>query len=274
MNILQQIVEHKKQEIAEAKNQLPESELCGQEFFYRERRPFFNRLEMPGATGINVIAEIKRASPSRGIIRPDLDVVKYASDYELGGASALSVLTDSLYFKGSVEDLKKVRKTTSLPVLRKDFIISSYQIYESFAMGADAVLLIVRILSSMQLKDYIDLCAKIGMDVLVETHSKEDIEAAVSAGAKLIGINNRNLSSFETDVETSARLASILTPDQIAVAESGIKSREDIEKLMNAGIRNFLIGESLVRAPDARAFLRVLLGAPQTKRQAFPVYAD
>ena len=261
MNILQQIVEHKKHQIAEAKIRLSESELCGQAFSHRERRPFFKSLEMPGAAGINVIAEIKRASPSKGMIRPDLDVVKYASDYERGGARALSVLTDSRYFKGSVQDLKKARKNTSLPVLRKDFIISSYQIYESLAMEADAVLLIVRILSSQQLKDYINLCTKIGMDVLVETHSKEEIEAATMAGAKLIGINNRNLSSFKTDVETSARLASFLTPDQIAVAESGIKSREDIEKLMDAGIRNFLIGESLVRAPDAIAFLRTLLGA-------------
>ncbi len=261
MNILKRIVEHKKQEIAKAKNRLPENELRWQAFSHRERRPFFKRLEMPQVAGINVIAEIKRASPSRGIIRPDLDVAKYASDYELGGANALSVLTDSRYFKGSIEDFKKARKNTSLPVLRKDFIISSYQLYESSAIGADAVLLIVRILSTQQLKDYIDLCAKIGMDVLVETHSKEEIEAATMAGAKLIGINNRNLSSFETDVETSARLASLLTPDQVAVAESGIKSREDIEKLMDAGIQNFLIGESLVRAPDARAFLRALLGA-------------
>jgi len=261
MNILQQIFEHKKQEIAKAKNRLPESELRGEAFSHRERRPFFKRLEKPGAAGINVIAEIKRASPSKGIIRPDLDVIKYASDYELGGASALSVLTDSRYFKGSVQDLKKARKTTSLPVLRKDFIISSYQIYESSLIGADAVLLIVRILSSQQLKDYIDLCIKIGIDVLVETHSKEDIEAAISAGAKLIGINNRNLSSFETDVEISARLASLLTPDLVAVAESGIKGCRDIEKLRDAGIWNFLIGESLVRASDTKAFLQTLLGS-------------
>jgi len=261
MNILQQIVEHKKQEIAEAKNRVPESELRRQAFSHREKRPFFNRFEMLGSTGINVIAEIKRASPSRGVIRFDLDVAKYASDYELGGASALSVLTDSRYFKGSVQDLKKARKNTSLPVLRKDFIISSYQIYESLAMEADAVLLIVRILSSQQLKDYINLCTKIGMDVLVETHSKEEIEAATMAGAKLIGINNRNLSSFKTDIEISERLASLLTQDQVVLAESGIKSREDIEKLMDVGIRNFLIGESLVRAPDTTAFLQTLLGA-------------
>ena len=261
MNVLQQIVEHKKQEIAEAKIRLPESELRGQTFSDRERRPFFKSLEMSQAAGINVIAEIKRASPSKGIIRSDLNVAKYTLGYERGGARALSVLTDRRYFKGSVQDLKKARKNTSLPVLRKDFIISSYQIYESLAMEADAVLLIVRILSSQQLKDYINLCANIGMDVLVETHSKEEIEAATMAGAKLIGINNRNLSSFKTDVETAARLASLLKPDQVAVAESGIQSREDIEKLMDAGIRNFLIGESLIRAPDAKAFLRTLLGA-------------
>jgi len=261
MSILQKIVDHKKQEIAKAKSLMPESKLRERALSQRIKRPFFKCLEVPYVAGINVIAEIKRASPSMGIIRPDLDVAKYASDYELGGASALSVLTDTRYFKGSVEDLKKARKSTSLPVLRKDFIFSSYQIYESSAIGADAVLLIVRILSGQQLKDYLDLCTEIGMDALVETHSKGDIKTASLAGAKLIGVNNRNLSSFKTDVETSARLASLLTPDQVAVAESGVKTREDIEKLMGVGIRNFLIGESLVRAQDARAFLQTLLGA-------------
>ncbi|MDY6792308.1 MAG: indole-3-glycerol phosphate synthase TrpC [Thermodesulfobacteriota bacterium] len=259
MNILQKIVEQKKQEIAEAKKRLPESVLRKKAFYLKRRRSFLKRLSKPESSGVNVIAEIKRASPSKGMIRPDLDVAKYALDCELGGASALSALTDRCYFKGSIEDLKKARKTTSLPVLRKDFIISSYQIYESSVMEADAVLLIVRILSRQQLKDYINLCAKIGMDVLVETHSREEIEAAAMAGAKLIGINNRNLSSFKTDVENAVRLASLLSPVQIAVAESGIKSRENIEKLMDAGIRNFLIGESLVMAPDAKAFLRALL---------------
>lgn len=260
MNILQQIVEHKKQEISENKKRLPESELREQAFPRGKRRPFVRSLEMPQEDGINLIAEIKRASPSKGMIRPDLDVAQYASEYQLGGASALSVLTDSRYFRGSVEDLKMAKRNTSLPVLRKDFIISSYQIHESVSMEADAVLLIVRILSSQQLKDYINLCKEIGMDVLVETHSREEVETATAAGAKLIGINNRNLSSFKTDVETAARLVSLLSPEQNAVAESGIKSRKDIEKLMDAGIRNFLVGESLVRATDAKAFLRNLLG--------------
>ncbi len=261
MNILQQIVEYKKQEIAKAKNRLPENELRDQVFYPKKRRPFVKQLLEPGPFGVNVIAEIKRASPSRGIIRPDLDVAKYASDYELGGASALSVLTDRRYFSGSIEDLKKARKSVSIPVLRKDFLISSYQIYESSVIGADALLLIVRILSQQQLKDYMDLCIEIGMDVLVETHSEKDIETATLAGARLIGINNRNLSSFKTNVETSAKLVSILNQGQVAVAESGIKGRQDIEKLREAGIWNFLVGESLVRAPDARAFLQFLLGA-------------
>ena len=178
-----------------------------------------------------------------------------------GGASALSVLTDEPFFHGSLADLDAVRsQVKGLPLLRKDFLIDPYQIWEARCHGADAVLLIVRILSSQQLKDYINLCKEIGMDVLVETHSREEVETATAAGAKLIGINNRNLSSFKTDVETAVRLASLLSLDQIAVAESGIQSREDIEKLMDAGIRNFLIGESLVKAPDAKAFLRTLLG--------------
>jgi indole-3-glycerol phosphate synthase len=259
MNILQEIVEHKKQEIAEAKDRLPESELRKQAFGMRERRPFFKRLEKHGTAEINVVAEIKRASPSRGIIRKDPDIAKYASEYELGGAKALSVLTDSHYFKGRTSDFIKARNNTSLPVLRKDFLISSYQIYESSVMGADAVLLIVRILSRQQLKDYLDLCWEIGMDVLVETHSKKDIEEATRAGAKLIGINNRNLSSFDTNVEISVQLAPLITQGQIVVAESGIRTREDIEKLMEAGIWNFLIGESLVKAKDKTAFLKTLL---------------
>jgi indole-3-glycerol phosphate synthase len=259
MNILQRIVEHKKQEISEAKDRLPESELRKQAFYRRERRPFFKRLEKPETAGINVIAEIKRASPSRGIIQHDPDIAKYASDYELGGAKALSVLTDSHYFKARSGDFIKARNNTSLPVLRKDFLISSYQIYESSVMGADAVLLIVAILSRQQLKDYLNLCWEIGMDVLVETHSKKDIEEATWAGAKLIGINNRNLSSFKTDIEISAQLAPLITPGQIVVAESGIRTRKDIEKLMEFGIWNFLIGESLVRATDKRAFLQALL---------------
>ncbi len=204
---------------------------------------------------MNIIAEIKRASPSKGLICPDLNPAVYASEYEKGGAAALSVLTELQYFKGSFEDLKTARESVNLPVLRKDFLISSYQIYESAVLGADAVLLIVRILSQEQLQDYLSLAKELDLDVLVEVHSEKEIEAAARAEAKLVGINNRNLKSFETDIENAIRMVSLLESYQIAVAESGIKTSEDIKKLHDAGIWNFLIGESLVRAANPKESL-------------------
>jgi indole-3-glycerol phosphate synthase len=253
------IVEHKKREVKDAKKHISESALAKDIVLSRDRRPFFNVLKKPGPSGANIIAEIKRASPSRGVICSDLDPVALAKKYEHGGAAALSVLTDKKYFKGSIEDLQQARKATHLPVLRKDFLISSYQIYESAVAGADAVLLIVRILSQQQLQDYLKLCDELKLDALVEIHSAKDIEAAVLAKAKLIGINNRNLSSFETDTHNSIKLVSLLSPDQIPVAASGIVTRRDIEENMDAGINNFLVGESLVRAKDPSAFIRSLL---------------
>lgn len=264
-DFLKIIVDHKKEEVIKAKKRLSENRLCADALLPRKRRPFLKRLEQPGPFGINIIAEIKRASPSKGLICPDLNPAIYASEYEKGGAAALSVLTDQAYFKGCVDDLKKAREATALPVLRKDFLISSYQIYESAALGADAVLLIVRILEQNQLTDYLNLCRELNIDALVEIHSENDLETATLAGARLIGINNRNLSSFETNIETSIRMASLLEPDQIAVAASGIRTREDIEKTKDSGIRNFLIGESLVRAPNSREFLRSLMGNLKTQ---------
>jgi indole-3-glycerol phosphate synthase len=259
-DFLQIIVEDKKQEISSAKQRLPEGLLRKNALIPRKRRPFFQKLAQPGPSGVNIIAEIKRASPSKGIICPDLNPVIYALEYEQGGAAALSVLTDVPHFKGSVLDLQRARQRTTLPVLRKDFLISTYQIYESAVMGADALLLIARILDLQQLKDYLDLCSELHMDALVEIHSEKDIQKATLAGAKLIGINNRNLRSFETDIHTSIRMKSLLEPDQVAVAASGIRSRNDIEKLNDSGIWNFLIGESLVRSDNPGAFLKSLLG--------------
>jgi indole-3-glycerol phosphate synthase len=258
-DFLQIIVEDKKQEIAAAKHRFPEHVLREKARVPRKKRPFLQKLAQPGPSGANIIAEIKRASPSKGVICPDLNPATYAMEYERGGAAALSVLTDQPHFKGSIHDLENARQSTSLPVLRKDFLISSYQIFESAVMGADAILLIVRILDPEQLKDYLDLCNELHMDALVEIHSEKDIEKATRAGAKLIGINNRNLRSFETDIHTSIRMKSLLETDQIAVAASGIRSRKDIEKLSDSGIWNFLIGESLVRAHDPGAFLKSLL---------------
>ena len=259
-DILSKIVEDKKQEIAAAKQHIPESFLREKAFAPRKRRPFLKKLEHPGPFGVNIIAEIKRASPSKGDICPNLNPAVYADEYEKGGAAALSVLTDQPYFKGGPEDLKIARETTTLPVLRKDFLISAYQIFESAVMKADAVLLIVRILDQEQLKDYLSLCNELKMDALVEVHSEADIEKAGLAGARLIGINNRNLQSFETDIEIAIRMKSLLNNDQIAIAASGIRTRKDIEKIKDSEIWNFLIGESLVRAEHPRDFLESLHG--------------
>ncbi|MBW2239858.1 MAG: indole-3-glycerol-phosphate synthase, partial [Deltaproteobacteria bacterium] len=158
------------------------------------------------------------------------------------------------------EDLKIARETTTLPVLRKDFLISAYQIFESAVMQADALLLIVRILEQEQLKDYLSLCDELQMDALVEIHSEYDLEKATRAGARLIGINNRNLRSFETDIDIAVRMKSLLGPDQVAVAASGIQTREDIEKIKGSGIWNFLIGESLVKSQNPKDFLKFLQG--------------
>lgn len=258
MNFLTKIIENKKLEIGERKKLLPENVLR-KESVKMKRRPFAVKLASPGVSGINIIAEIKRASPSKGLLCPDLDPAEYASEYEKGGAAAISVLTDKLFFMAKPGDLIKARQATSIPVLRKEFIISSYQIYESAAMGADALLLIVKILSKEEIKDYLSLCAEIGIDTLVEVHSEEDLETATDAGAKLIGINNRNISSFETDSGTAARISRHLAPGQIAVAASGITGKYDIEENLSSGIFNFLIGESIVKSGNPAEFIKSLL---------------
>jgi indole-3-glycerol phosphate synthase len=260
MTILDRIVADKREEIARAASKTPEAEL-------RTRiadmpwaaRGFEQRLSRPGAGGVNIIAEVKRASPSKGDICPDLDAALCARQYEAGGAAAISVLTDGPYFKGRLEDLRQVRATVSLPVLRKEFIISSYQLYEARAAGADAVLLIVRILSAAQLAELFDLTHRLGMDALVEIHSPEDYAVAHGVGCRLIGINNRNLATFDTNLQTATGLAAQMAPGEIAVAASGISGRADIERTLQGGLFNFLIGESLVRASDRAAFLRTLI---------------
>ncbi len=259
-NFLSLIVARKKEEIVAAKQNLPENRLIERVHPLSSKRSFFNRLRHPGTSGINIIAEIKRASPSKGLIRKDLNATAFAVAYQQGGAAAISVLTDGPGFRGSVEDLQEAHQATTLPVLRKDFIISAYQIYQSALMKADAILLIVRILSQQQLHDYLRLSRELKMDALVEVFCEEDVEKAIAADARLIGINNRNLSTFETDIETARRMAALLTPDQIAVAASGIATRQDIEATLEAGIWNFLIGESIVKSSDPGHFLRRLHG--------------
>ena len=223
-------------------------------------RPFFETLSQPGAAGVNIIAEIKRASPSKGDIAPDLDASRTALRYEKGGAAAVSVLTDPTYFKGSLEDLTAARSACTLPVLRKEFIISRYQVYEAAAAGADAILLIARILTAKKLDQLYALCRELGMDALVEIHTPEDARTVAACGARLVGINNRNLSTFETDIAIAMDLVARLAPGQVPVAASGISRPADIQRNLKAGIFNFLVGESIVRSSDPVRFIRELMG--------------
>lgn len=265
MTILDRIVADKKEEVARAEAMTPAAELRARiADLPWAARGFEKRLSRPGPGGVNIIAEVKRASPSKGDIQPDLDAVACARQYEAGGAAAISVLTDGRYFKGSLADLEAVRAAVSLPVLRKEFIINPYQLYEARAAGADAVLLIVRILSAPQLSELLDLSGQLGMDALVEIHSPEDYAAAHVVGSRLIGINNRNLATFDTNLTTATGLAALMAPGETAVAASGISHRGDIERTLQGGVFNFLIGESLVRSDDRVSFLKSLIyGASQ-----------
>lgn len=211
---------------------------------------------------IRVIAEIKRVSPSKGPLRPDLDPASLAWTYYQNGASAISVLTEPTHFGGSLDDLlaaKKGLKGKLVPLLRKDFIIDPYQVYESRANAADAILLIVAILDDQKLSELLNLSYDLGMRSLVEVHDEKDVERAVAIRAGIVGINNRDLKTFKVDINTTARLRSLIPPDRIVVSESGIRTREDMDALWTRKVNAVLIGESLVTAPDPGAVLKELL---------------
>ena len=211
--------------------------------------------------GINVIAEIKRASPSKGALRPGLDPVELARSYERGGAAALSVLTEEEFFKGSLEDLRAARGAVSLPILRKDFVIDEWQIYESALAGADAILLIAAALDDSALRSFRELAEDgLGLDALVEVHTAEELARAEAAGAKLIGVNNRDLRTFEVSLETSVELAALARGGALLVSESGLRDRRDLQRLRGQGFDGFLIGETFMRAADPGAALRALVG--------------
>lgn len=207
-----------------------------------------------------IIAEVKRRSPSRGVIREDFDPVRIAGEYERHGAAAVSVLTDETFFGGSEADLTAVKSAITLPVLRKEFIIDPWQIHETRAIGADALLIIAAILRESGLREYLDLAASLGLASLVEVHDHRELEMALGAGAEIIGINNRDLRTFTTDIGISLALAPLVPADRIIVSESGIHSRTQIEILLQADVRTFLIGEALVAAPDRGAKMKELLG--------------
>jgi indole-3-glycerol phosphate synthase len=240
---LDRILAAKREEVRRAEAAVPIETLRRRADSRKDLRSFSAALN---GEGVRIIAEIKRASPSKGVFKPDLDPAGLARAYQAGGAAALSVLTDGPFFQGSVADLQAARTACRLPVLRKDFILSPYQVVESKAMGADAVLLIVRVLSEERLGELMFLCRQLGLEALVEIHTEEELAAATRADAVLIGINNRDLSTFSTDIGRAVSLASRFSPEQVPVAASGISSRRDIEKNLSAGIRRFLIGEALV----------------------------
>lgn len=220
-------------------------------------------LDALGAHKPAIIAEVKRASPSRGDILPDLDPAAAARDYEVAGAAALSVLTD-VHFKGSLDDLRRARAAVALPLLRKDFIFDPYQIYEARAAGADSILLIAAMLKENDLKSLAALAHELGMAALVEVHDRDELALAERIGSRLIGINNRDLHSFTTDIAVTERLLADYRGDSLIVSESGIETPADIRRLYAAGARAFLIGESLLRGNRARAMLGELMGAFRT----------
>ncbi|HEV2361439.1 MAG TPA: indole-3-glycerol phosphate synthase TrpC [Acidimicrobiales bacterium] len=212
------------------------------------------------ADGVSVIAEIKRRSPSKGALAPDLDPAALARDYQRGGAACLSVLTDENYFGGSEADLAAARSAVPLPVLRKDFTVSAEDVFAARAMGADAYLLIVAALSPVELRRFLDVGAELGMDALVEVHDEAELDLALAAGADVIGVNQRDLRTFEVDTERAERLLASIPEGIVRVAESGIGDRAAVERLEAAGADAILVGESLVRSPDPAAALAALLG--------------
>lgn len=216
---------------------------------------------LTGCPGLAVIAEAKKASPSKGVIQPDFDAVRIAKSYKVGGAQAMSVLTDVDFFQGSIDYIPLVRDAVDLPVLRKDFVIDAVQVYEASVYGADAVLLIAAILDAVQLRDFRQSAEGLGMDVLVEVHDEKELGSALEAGSRLIGINNRNLGDFTVDLNTTFRLQRLIPRDIPVVSESGISSREDIRRLRAAGIKAVLIGESLMRSPDQVLLLKEFMTA-------------
>jgi len=244
-DILRRILEAKRAEVAAAMKALPRvEELAAQAPPVRD---FVAALQ---AKNPAVIAEIKRASPSRGVLRADFDPAAIARSYEQGGAACMSVLTDVQFFQGSPEHLKAAREACRLPVLRKDFVVDPYQVFESRAMGADCILLIAACLSAAQMAELESIAETLRMAVLVEVHDREELDLALRLKTPLIGVNNRNLKSFETRLETTLELAAHVPKDRLLIAESGILSRADVNKLRNVGVRAFLVGEAFMRAPD------------------------
>lgn len=255
--ILSKIINKKRKEVEEARARMSEAnlkELAGKVYI---KSAFKRNIARPHH--INLIAELKKASPQRGIIRGDFNPLKIALTYQAHGASALSVLTDERFFEGNLKILKELKGKVTLPLLRKDFIIDEYQIYESLYWGADAILLIAHILTAKELTNFYKIAKDLGMDVLVEVHNEEDVAKALKSGATIIGINNRDLSTFRIDLSTTQRLIRLIPENKVRVSESGIKTYEDVMFLKSLGINAVLIGEVFMEASDIAAKIREIM---------------
>lgn len=259
-NFLARIVEQKRSKLEKKKSEYP---LLAEQVIRpaaqkpSNQRPFFVTLDRTDR--LNFIAEIKRASPSRGLLRGQVDPAELGVAYESHGAAAISVLTEEDYFLGSLEDLKQVKQSVSCPVLRKDFIIDPYQVYEATAAGADAILLIAAILDSASLSQLLTVADRAGLSSVVEVHNQAELEKAVECGAEIIGINNRDLTTFRVDLQTTLQLAPQVPENKILVSESGISTADDIRLLREAGVDAFLIGEYLMKSPNPGKTLRELM---------------
>jgi indole-3-glycerol phosphate synthase len=262
VNILGEIVEEKKREVAKLPARIiAVGDLRDAMLEHGERRDFLAALRKPRHGDIALIAEVKKASPSAGVICKDFDPVRIAKEYEAAGASCLSVLTDEKFFQGSLDHLRQIRAAVKIPLLRKDFIIDERQLLEAVEWGADAILLIVAILTDEQLIKFHSLATEAGLSVLVEVHDESELERALKISPPLIGVNNRNLKTFKVDLATTEKLAKKIGAGKILVAESGIHSRADVERLKKCGASAVLVGESLLKNGGIRTKVRELIGA-------------
>ncbi len=265
MSVLDEIFANKRLEVEQAMRARPLATVRAAAEQSRAPLGFVSALRKPAGGWPRLIAEVKHASPSRGLLIRDFDPVRLAKLYRENGAAAISVLTDERYFQGSLTDLVSVSSLEPrLPILRKDFIFSSYQIYEARASGASAILLIVAMLEENLIRDLHLLAANLGLGILVETHSRAEVETALGIGAKLIGVNNRNLHDLSVNMQTTYEVRSYVPPEICIVAESGIHTRADVERLNEIGIDAILVGEALVTAADIPAKVRSLAGAPES----------
>lgn len=256
--ILNKILEEKKKEIDLSKERLALDEIEKRLAVLPSGRNFKAAISKEHELGL--IAEIKRASPSSGILRHDLNPVKIAQIYRAYGAKAISILTDEKFFKGSLSDMEAVRREVYLPILRKDFILDRYQIYESKLFGADAVLLIAEVLSRNELAYFLGICGNLGLDAVVEVHSEEDLKKALSVDSRIIGINNRDLHTFKVDLEITSNLIDLIPKEKIVISESGIKTYEDVMFLKSLGVKAVLIGETFMRSDDIGAKIMEIMG--------------